>query len=266
MPSGKGYTVTFDGIPSTALTGFYCHQVERGLVAERRTAFEDIPGMEGAYVFPEEPGLRKVELDCSVMIPTVNAPARRAAVRQVASWYNRPRMKKLIISDEPTVYEMAIAAEAPNVTEWRQRGSFKLPFFCEPYSYQIDLQSHVEVATSAGDTFTVVNAGDVWTPFIIQIRAATPSTGAVVEVNGRVWEYNKTIPALGYVTFNTKAGVITNNINYDTDLQGIFLPAQVDMANTDGRPPYLEAGSNDIEVSLSSSGYTVTILWRGRYS
>jgi predicted phage tail component-like protein len=262
----RGYTVTYDGIPSTSLTGFICHEVSRNLVATRRTGFEDVPGMEGSYVFPEEPGMREIELDCSVLVDEVNATARRAAVRQVASWFNRPRPKKLIISDEPDVYEMAIPASAPDVTEWRQLGQFPLPFVAEPYSYQIDLQQHVEVAGAGADTFTIDNDGDVWTPFIIQVRAASASTGCHIEVNGRVWEYNETIASLAYVTFNTKAGVITNQINYDTDLQGIFLPAQVDMNHAAGRPPYLEPGINEIDVSMSTGAYTVTILWRGRYS
>ncbi len=263
---GKGYTVTFGGVASTTIPSFMCHEVERDLVAQRRTAFEDIPGMEGAYVFPEEPGLRRIELDCSVLVDAVDPELRRAAVRDVAAWYNRPTMQKHVIGDEPGVYDMAIAADAPSVREWRQRGKFKLPFWTEPYTYQETLQNHTEVASAAADTFVVNNIGDVWTPFIIQVRAATASTGCHITVNGRTWEYNETIGALGYVTFNTRAGVITNAANFDTDLQGVFDPNQVDMANTDGRPPWLEPGSNNVQVIMSTTAYTVNIWWRGRFS
>jgi predicted phage tail component-like protein len=262
----NGYLVTYGGVASSALTGFWCHEVSRDLVAARRTSYETVPGMEGSYVIPEEPGMRKLEIDASIMIPVVDKEARRAAVREVAAWYNRPRPAKLIIDDEPDLYEMAVPESAPNVREWRQRGSFKLPFLCEPYTYESTLQHITAVAGAALTNVVVPNDGDVWTPLIVQIQAAGTSAGQAIEIGSRQWQRNTSMTAGQFVTFNTKAGVITNVANTDTDLQGVFDPANVSMVNAAGRPPYLEPGNNTLEIIMATSGYTYHVWWRNRFS
>lgn len=266
MPAGKGYTVTYDGVASTTLTGFMCHEVERGLIAARRESFQDIPGMEGAYLFPEEPGMRTIDLDCSVLVDTVSPTARRAAVREVAAWYNRPTLRKLIISDEPDVYDMAIPASAPNVREWRQRGSFPLPFLCEPYSYQLDLQSQAVVGDASTKTVVINNDGDVWTPFIVAITMGASSPAQYIDIGDRRWQRDTTSGAATQLVFNTRAGVITVGANIDTDLQGLFDPDDVSMDDASGRPPFLEPGANTLEIAVGHTGWTATVLWRGRYS
>lgn len=266
MPSGRGYTVTYDGVASTSLDGFMCHEVTRGLVAERRTNFDSVPGREGSFVFPEEPGMRVVELDCSVIVDAVDPALRRAAVRKVAAWYNRPTLRKLLISDEPGVYDMAVPADAPNVTEWRQRGSFVLPFLCEPYSYETTLRYVTGTAGANPLVLNIENPGDVWTPFIVQITASGSSSSQSVAANGRTWTRATAMTAGQHVTFNTRAGVITNAVNGDTDLQGLFSAANVSMANASGRPPWLEPGTNALTINGGHSGFTYHVWWRGRFS
>lgn len=266
MPTGKGYLVTFDGVASTTLDGFICHEVTRGLVAARRTGYEEVPGREGAFVFPEQPGQRTLEIDASVLVGVVDPEERRAAVRAVASWYNKETPRKLIIGDEPGVYEMAIPASAPNVREWRQRGSFPLPFLCEPYSYEVDLNNVTQVAGSNTININIDNDGDVWTPLIVQITASGSSPSQAITLNGRTWTRATAMTSGQFVTFNTKAGVITNVANTDIDLQGVFSAANVSMAAASGRPPFLLPGANTLQVAAGHTGYTVNVWWRGRFS
>lgn len=265
MPSGKGYTVTYDGVASTSLDGFMCHEVSRGLLAARRTAFEDVPGREGAFLFPEQPGMRAMSIDCSVLVDSFPVD-RREAVRKVASWYNKETMRKLSISDEPGFYEMAIPAAAPDVTEWRQRGAFELPFLCEPYTYETALRNHNQTAGTASVDITINNPGDVWTPLIVQITAAGASATQSITINGRTWARATAMTTGQFVTFNTRAGVITNVANTDTDLQGLFNANQVSMATATGRPPFLAPGNNTLTVAAAHTGYTVNVWWRGRFS
>jgi predicted phage tail component-like protein len=260
------YVVTYAGVPSTDLTGFICHEVERGLIGARRTTFENIPGMEGAYVAPEEPGLRRIEIDASILIDAVNPAQRRAAVREVAAWYSHASMQKLIISDEPDLFEMAIAAEAPNVREWRQRGQFVLPFWTEPYSYQVELQH--AAATAVGTTVDVIVDVDgtaPTTPFIVEMTASGASSFQYVTVNGRTWTRGTALAGGQSVTFNTKAGVMLLGVNTDTDLQGVYDPDDVSMGGGSGRPPWLEPGLNTIEVGMNHTGFDVDVWWRGRH-
>lgn len=267
MPLGKGYTVTYDGVASTTIPSFICHRVRRQLVGSRRTSFESIAGMEGAYVFPEEPGLRSIEIDASVLVDEVDTELRREALRSVAAWVNKFEMKKLFISDEPGKYDMAIFNGDADPDEWRQKGSFKLPFMCEPYSYQEELQH--EDATAAGTSVDIVIDVDGTaprSPFIVEMTAAGTSAFQSVTVNGRTWTRTTSLSALGIVTFNTKAGVMLLGANTDTDLQGTFDPDDVSMAGGSGRPPYLVPGSNTITVAMNHTGFSVDVWWRGRYA
>ena len=265
MPSGRGYTVTYDGVASTSLDGFMCHEVTRGLVAERRTNFDSVPGREGSFVFPEEPGMRVVELDCSVLVDAVDPALRRAAVRKVAAWYNRPTLRKLLISDEPGVYEMAIPADAPNVTEWRQRGSFVLPFLCEPYSYDAAVTTTTKVMAGATDVLVVQNDGDVRAPFIVEILASGSPSSQHVAANDRTWTRDLVLSNGNRMHFNTVSGTVHSGANYDTNIIGRFETATLTMADVSGRPPFLEPGANNVEVG-ASAGSTVNIYHRNRHS
>lgn len=266
MPQGKGYTITIDGVASTALTGFMCHEIERQLIADRRTEYDYVGGMAGALVFGEEPGLRLITAQCSVLIDAVSAPARRAAVREVAAWYNHHEMKKVIFGDEPTMMEWAIPRAAPNVREWRQRGQFDLEWLCGPYSYDVDVSVATDVTASPDHVIQVTNDGDVATPFVLEFEAASAASTQAVQVNDRTWTHGANLATGEFVTFNTLTGTINLGENYDTDLRGIFLNGTLSMIDSEGRPPMLEPGVNDVHVLAPSTGATVRVLHRNRYS
>lgn len=264
MPGGRGYTVTFDGVASTTIPEFMCHTVTRELVGARRFDVIDVGGLEGGWLFPELPGFKKITIDASVLASGFPGP-RRDAVREVANWLDTPTMCKLIISDEPGVYNMAILDSSVPVDEWRHRGTLPLSFLCQPYTYDITVQNHSDTASAADDTFTFDVDTDVYTWPVIEITAGGALGSIGLTLNGRELIYNQSIAAAGKITINGISKIVTTGANIDTDLQGTYNPANLSMANVSGLFPYLVNGSNSLVVDGTLTGYTVSINWRGRY-
>lgn len=265
MPNGKGYTITYDGVASTTIPEFFCERVKRNLVGARRHTTEYVPGREGAWVFPELPGLREIEVECGILADSFPLP-RRGAVRDVARWIgSADTMRPMIISDDPDLFEMALLDGAPDVDEWRQLGRWKMKFIAMPYSYAVEAQEVEEVASSGLDTFALNVAGDVFSEPVIQITAAGALGSVELTLNGRTLVYDDIIGAADTVTFNSISKTVTLGVNEDIDLIGYFDVADLAMQHVSGLFPYLVPGANTLQVDAAVSGYTVNVQWRDRY-
>jgi predicted phage tail component-like protein len=265
VPSGKGYTITFDGVSSLTIPEFICSTVKRSLVGERRHTMEEVPGREGAWWFEELPGMRRIEIEGHILADSFPLP-RRGVVRQVARWIGKTNLCPLIISDDPDVFEMAALANEPAVEEWRERGSFKLDFQAMPYSYSVDIQEFEEVAGTGVDAFVIESDGDVFSEPIIEITAAgSIGAGIEVELNGRTLIYGEAIAGGATITINCISKTLTLGVNEDTELTGYFEVADLDMENVVGQFGFLNPGTNTLNVDASVSGYTVRVLWRDKF-
>lgn len=264
MPAGKGYTVTYDGVASTGIPEFICHTVARQLVGARRFDVIDVGGLEGGWLFPEQPGFRQISIAASILADSYPT-GRRQAVRQVANWLDKSTMKKLIVSDDPGVYNMAILDSPVDVEEWRQHGILPLSFLCHPFTYDIAVQTFSEVAGTGNDSFVIPVDTDVYTWPVIEITTAGALTGVSVILNGRELTRAAAIGATSKITINCISKVVTTGANIDTDLQGTYNPANLSMGNVSGLFPYLVDGNNTLEVEANAAGYTVAVTWRGRY-
>jgi predicted phage tail component-like protein len=260
----QGYEVIYDGISSTTIPEYLCESVERQMVGGRRQSYEEVAGLDGAWLFPESPGLREIVIHSHVISDTWPLD-RRAAVREVANWVDKSTWAKLSIEDEPGVYNMAILSEAPNVVEWRQVGTFDLTFMASPYTFASVISQDIEVASSATDTFNITVDGDVYSEPVIVITAGAGLNDVALELNGRILVYDEAIAAAGKITINSISKTVTLGDSIDTDLTGLFDPDDVSMVNVSGLFPYLVNGLNVLTVEGSASGYTVDVKWRNRY-
>lgn len=270
MPDGKGYTITFDGVASTTIPEFICHRVRRGAVGSSRTEFKLIPGFEGAWVYPEKRGPRRITIEASVLAPTFPG-GRRDAVTAVADWLDKPGLRSLQIGDETNRYYMAVLTSEMEVDEWRELGKFSLEFTALPYAYStsISTQSLSLVPNAAASTFTIPDGVDAYPV----IELAVPSGGGDLTsfdlvVNGRTLSYGNPIVAGNTITISSLAFVTIAGANPDLTLTGAFDPNTVAMNNVSGQFPILHAATTQsVRLLTGGSGPTVTatIKWRRRY-
>jgi predicted phage tail component-like protein len=261
----QGYAINYNGVSSSTIPAFVCETIERQLIGKRRHQFEEIPGMPGAWLFPEQAGLREITIHAYVLSdqwPT----GRRDALKDVATWLETTAFSKLILGDDPTVYNMAVLSEAPVPVEWRGLGTFDLVFEALPYTYDLAVTHQTDTKTPATQTITVVNNGDVPTDFILTVTPAVNATSVVVSANGKTLTVAQPVTHAGQLTINGIAKVVETGPITDTDLQGIINPAKLAMANVSGNFPQLKVGSNNITITVTGdTGYTSDLYFRNQY-
>lgn len=264
MPNGKGYTITYDGVASTSIPEFICHSIRRQLVGERRHTIEKVAGMPGGWLFPEQAGTRLIEIEASVLADSWPAD-RREAVRAVANWLDKDSFKKLILGDDPAVYNMAILNEAPQIDEWRDLGSFTFAMLAMPYTYALAISEVTDSSLSASDTVVIPVLGDVYTEPIIEVTAPGGGISSVqITLNGRQLVYSTAITSANKININCISKTVHTGAIADTDLQGTFNPATLSMATVSGQFPYLLPGNNNLSI-VSATGAAVKVQWRDRY-
>lgn len=264
MPShNQGYNVTIDGVSSSTIPEFICHQVGREMVGERRHVVQPIAGLEGGWLFPEQPGMRRITLDCSVLADSFPAE-RRTAVREVAAWADKTEWVKLVLGDDPSYFNLVILDEVPDVEEWRQLGEFDLVFLAQPYALSTAIQSHQEVSGVDNKTFQISVGGDARTYPIIEVIPNANATKGTFTVAGRSVIYNDAITTT--LTLNGIAKVVHTGANVDTDVVGDFTGATISMgAITTAKFPWLDPGTRNITVNFpGSGGWTANVKWRNR--
>lgn len=261
----QGYEVTFDGVSSDTIPEYICERVNRQLIGARRDGVEMIPGMPGGWLFPEQPGMRTITLVSHVLADSFPLP-RRSALNDVANWVDKPRFCKLILGDDPGVYNMAVLAVAPDLEEWREHGAFELEFQALPYTFDLAVQTDTEVSASASKNYNIDVVSDIPVDFESTVTVTGPCTAVIWSVNGRSLTVTRSIPTTTSVTMNGVGKVVNTGVLYDTDLQGDFNPATLVMANVTGRFPKLNPGANSITVTaIGSTGFTANTYWRGMY-
>lgn len=140
MPATK--EVIWNGVSSATISSLVIGKVTRRLLGKDRTIFRDIPGKVGAWIFPEEPGMREIRMECFVQVETFPI-ARRDAFDEVASWLGAAFGETtLTISDEPNVYYLAVLGDSPDPDEWRDAGTFEIVFTVQPYSFALAVTTH----------------------------------------------------------------------------------------------------------------------------
>lgn len=270
MPNGKGYTITYGGVASTTIPSLICHEVKRPLVGKVRDSFEEVSGMDGAWHFSEKRGMKEITIPLSVLAASYPV-TRRATIESVADWLDTGVMTKLIISDQPDRYDMAVLAAEPDVQEWRERGSFEVQMLAFPYSYELNVRNDTKTLTSAGSwTTTFDTLCKVPTYPILEITPIGGGvTGYTITTNGRVFTYGTAVSVGNVISVSSLSYTVHSGTNADTDLQGTWNPATLLMTGVSGKfPIFTQPGVNTITVAPiggSPTSITLKAYWRKRF-
>jgi len=261
--------VVWNGVSSATIPELIIGPMIRDLIGAQRGAFVDIPGKDGSYFFSQNRGRRKFTAECSVLAAT--SGERRDVLQQVANWLDVEYQANLQIGDDPGVYYEAVVAEAPQVTEWRERGMFELSWLVNPYA--LDNATETETWSSTADTT------HTWDPelevMLYPVISVTPTngtlTGFTLTVNGYELYYVGNIADDATVVVNSIAAMVTSGPNTDTALTGTYDPADSLMLGVGGQFPVLVPNTpSDNSVRFVSAGGTATaitieVLYRKRY-
>lgn len=261
-------TFTFDGVSSTTVPELEVLRVRRPLAGARRDEYVDVPGRAGFYLFEEQPGARKIELELDIGAGTL--AARRTAVRAVADLLDRPGLSKLVVDDEPAIFHRCRLASTPDPEEWLLGATFVVELVAEPYGYGTTVSTEAWTATSAvAHTWTPPDTVDAELELELVANGGTV-TALTVLVNGEtlVYALGSTGLAAGQrLTISGISYTVTLGASIDTDLDGTFDPDDLDMAFTSGDFGDVIAGLNSITITRTGTAATVgvTARWRRRY-
>jgi Phage tail protein len=178
-------------------------------------------------------------------------------------------LAKLIVNDEPDRFHRCRLASAPDPDEWLNHGAFAVDLTAEPYAQAITPTTESYNATSsAAHNFT---PGDkVYGIPEIEVTANGGTiTSLVVNLNGDVLTYalgGTGLTAGQSLTISTLGYVVTRGLSGDSDLDGTFNPANLDMSTVSGDFGYIAAGANTLTLTRTGSAATIgtTIRWRER--
>lgn len=262
------FDATFDGVDlSDAVPEFVIKTVDRDLVGARRDAVVSVPGFAGAWVFGEQPGLRRIVLGGAVLVDDVDQ--RQAKVEALAGWADRAPTKPLILSDQPDRFWDAWLAAAPAVVGDEYAAETVLEFSAMPYA-QATTATLQTLSLSGGSpksgTFTASDT--ITAPPVVQI---TPTNGTIT---GFTWTLNAaamsnvlTVASGATVTLSSLSSTITTGVNTDVNLTGAFVLGSVAMAQASGDFGWIVPGSNAWSLAWTGTATTatVTLTWRRRY-
>jgi len=263
-----GTVVTVNGVSSAlAIPELLVVRVRRQLLGDRRDVRRQVPGRAGAWVFPEQPGDRKISIEFDLLADSF--AARRDAVRKLAEWADTPNgIVKLIIDDEPDRYYEAILSNAPDVDEWLLRGSGELDYAAGPYALGSVPETVAIVATGSPDSDTFAAAGAlVGYPEIKLTPAGGTVTSFTLTMNGDALTWAGLINNGGSLTISSISTIVLAGASTDVELTGAYNAANLSMAAVAGTWPLIVPGLNSWTLIYTGTATSVTLAttWRKRY-
>lgn len=263
--------VTLDGVAlSSAVPEAIVKRVRRQLLGDPRDVYELVPGRAGSWLFGEQPGDRIITVELALVGDNAVYPlegtaleARRVACRSLAAWAESPRSVELVVDDESDRYWLSKLSSTPTPDEWLARALIDLDFRSSPYAYAVTLSTQAESLTDGiPASFSTPDEVNAY-PVIELVAGASMPSGFTLTVNGLVLTYGTAVAIGDVLTISSLTYTVSAGPNTDTDLDGVFVAADLAMADVDGDFPILIPGSNTITVAGGAS--TVTITWRRRY-
>lgn len=260
-------TFSFDSVSSSTIAELNVLRVRRPLTGDRRDNYVDVPGRDGFWLFEEKAGRRLITIELDV--GATSFAARRAAVIAVADLLDRPGLARLIIDDEPAVFHRCRLASAPDPDEWLNGATFSVEFVAEPYALALTPTTQAWTATSAvAHTFTPTDTVDAEFELEVTANGGTVTSLTAV-VNGETLTY--ALGALGLttgqvLTISSIGYVVTRGTSGDPNLDGTFVPANLDMATVSGDFGKIIRGLNSITLTRTGTALTLGAVarWRRR--
>lgn len=243
-------------------------RVRRELLGARRDVFAEVPGRAGSYVFPEQPGDRRLEIEFDLLGDDFDD--RRDAVRRLADWADTPAgAVRMVIDDEPDRYADAVLTGGLNVDEWLRRGSGTLEYRVSPYTYANTLSSATLNLNTSPDSDTFNAPDDIVAYPVIEL---TPTNGTLLTfsltLNGDSLAWAGLVPDDATITISSITATVTEGTNVDVNLTGTYPdPADLSMSDVDGTFPLVVPDANAFALTWTGTAtlVTATITWRRRF-
>lgn len=241
----------------------------RGLLGEFRGSMMPVPGRYGSWAFPEVRGRRDITVSGFVLADSFPT-ARRDAVTKLADWLDVPQEAELIISDEPTVFYLAVLGDTGDINEWREVGEFEIVWHCQPYSFDTTITEIDFVGADFALTELLWDPG-LTGPAVYPVVEVEPSGGNITEfalnINGRTLYYTGLINSGDILTINSVSATVTQGPHIDSSLTGGYNAGDLDMAGVGGVFPTLIAGDNPIfwTADGTATGVDLRFFFRKTY-
>lgn len=261
-----GTVILWNGVTSSAaVPQMYVQQVNRNMFGDVLDEEVQLPGRDGAWVFPDSRGNRSIGVRCQIVDVI---PSRRGDVESAASWLNVSGYADLLFSDQSDRYWRAYLKTAPPVDEWRKQGKFGLEWRAEPYAYAVALSSQCVTADGGSESgsFTIPDA--LGAAPVIEI---TPLNGTItyytLGVEATSLAVSATIESGHTQTVSSYSYTITGGQNAEAELNGAYDASPTWTVDASGEFPLLVPGLNDWSFAWSGTATSVRICfyWRRRY-
>lgn len=261
----SGYIVTWDEVASSTIPDLYVTRVERGMWGEVRDSRISMPGRDGAWLFTENRGLRRITAEL-VRVRSSGERLRETVV-DIADWLDKSGEKRLVFDDQPDRYWKAALASAPSVDEWMMLGKATVEWLAQPYAFAVSLSEVCASATSGGShSWTPADQIEAYPEVVITANGGAAS-GIEFTMNGDTLTFDSAIGNGQSLTISSLSYTVITSPSIDTDLTGAFDPGALVMAPVSGDFPLLLPGLNSWSVTYTGSATSVTVCvrWRRRY-
>lgn len=124
----------------------------RQLLPGPNDRYVQVPGRQGAILFPRELNDRHIDLDCAFVGKTLSD--LRARAREIAAWLHTTSQAILSFDDEQDKYYRGKLLLSVDFAHLGNMGEFRLTFVCEPLAYGAE-----ETVNFVNDIVIVSNQG-----------------------------------------------------------------------------------------------------------
>jgi predicted phage tail component-like protein len=258
--------VTLNSITSTSgVSALRIRRVDRDLLGERRDVRVSVPGRDGSWFYPEEPGDRKIVIYGWLAAESMSA--KRTAIHDLAEWVNTTGEVALAVDDESDRFYY-VTLDSWDVDTSQRYATVEIEFTASAYGLANNLSTENIAVSGSPDSGTFAISDDLGAYPIIEI---TPTNGTMtsftLDVNGYALTWAGALADDETLTVSSVSFTVTAGANVDTMLTGAFDPNDLDMSDVSGEFPELEPGTNDWSLIWTGTATTVTVLvtWRRRY-
>lgn len=253
--------LTWNGVSSANQLYLIIGEIIRDPLGGIRTAFMEVPGVEGSWVFPQRRGMRKIAVEASISAP--NKELLRQAMEDLSDWLDVEGQAKLTISDDPGIFHYATLESPELESEWHGLAKLRLAWTCQPYSLSTAITTELWQADVIG------NASHSWIPdtggLVYPVITITPRDGTLVdfelETNGQTLSYSGGLVSNNQtLTINSLAGVVVTGTNQDTELIGVYNPSLVVLQYVTGSFPELMPNVSNLVNFYKGATGTATLI------
>ncbi len=246
--------LTFNSKHSMDDIGLRMRSKVRHILPEPKTAFEDLPGVDGEYDFTDvnPDGRTKYKPFTEEIVFSMieaNSAAVRVKAKQVADWLACGE-QQLIYEDEPDVYYLARVINRMDIeNQLIKLKTFTAQFKCRPYGFALSEVSETYSGIVAPENKVISNPGIYVKPKITITGSFTTLT---LTVGTKTLSYSEALSAAEIVIDCDDMSCIKDgSTNKNNKLSGSFFE--------------LENGNNTLEIGGTGLNCDVTVSFRPRY-